>query len=98
MLIQKTIKTRTIFCCDNLDVMRGMDDKSVDLIYLDPPFNKGRHFHAPIGRGVEGGFKDIWDERDTKDEWHGQIAEKHPKLYLYLSGAEAVGQNPANII
>ena len=30
---------RTIFEGDNLDVMRGMNDGCVDLIYLDPPFN-----------------------------------------------------------
>jgi predicted methyltransferase len=23
---------------DNYDILRGMDDESVDLIYLDPPF------------------------------------------------------------
>jgi site-specific DNA-methyltransferase (adenine-specific) len=27
---------------DNLDVLRGMPDESVDLIYVDPPFNTGR--------------------------------------------------------
>ena len=25
---------------DNLDIMRGMNPESVDLIYLDPPFDK----------------------------------------------------------
>ena len=33
---------RTIFTGDNLDVMRGMNSESVDLIYLDPPFNSNR--------------------------------------------------------
>ena len=31
---------RTIFTGDNLDIMRGMNGESVDLIYLDPPFNQ----------------------------------------------------------
>lgn len=53
-LIQGNIPTRTIFCRDNLDVMHGMDSESVDLIYLDPPFNKGRYFHTPIGGTAEG--------------------------------------------
>jgi 16S rRNA G966 N2-methylase RsmD len=30
---------KTIFIGDNLHVMRGMNSDSVDLIYLDPPFN-----------------------------------------------------------
>ena len=32
-----TYDNRTIFTGDNLDVLRGMDPKSVDLAYLDPP-------------------------------------------------------------
>ena len=36
------IPNRTIFEGDNLDVMRGMNDACVDLIYLDPPFNSNR--------------------------------------------------------
>lgn len=96
MLYQKTVKPRTIFCRDNLEIMRGMDDESIDLIYLDPPFNKGKNFHAPIGTNAQGAsFKDIWDEADTKEEWHGLIAENHPKLYEYLAGVESVGSRSA---
>ncbi|MYE88893.1 hypothetical protein F4X33_07870, partial [Candidatus Poribacteria bacterium] len=43
---------RTIFEGDNLDVMRGMNDGCVDLIYLDPPFNSNRDYAAPIGSDV----------------------------------------------
>ena len=31
---------RTMWTGDNLDIMRGMNSESVDLIYLDPPFDK----------------------------------------------------------
>ena len=27
---------------DNLDVLRGLSSESVDLVYIDPPFNTGR--------------------------------------------------------
>ena len=40
---------RTIFEGDNLDVLRGMNAASVDLVYLDPPFNSNRTYSAPIG-------------------------------------------------
>ena len=33
---------RTIFIRDNLEVLRTFADKSVDLIYLDPPFNSNK--------------------------------------------------------
>lgn len=40
---------QTIWTGDNLDIMRGMNAESVDLIYLDPPFNSNRDYAAPIG-------------------------------------------------
>jgi len=55
------IKNRTIFTGDNLDILRGMDSQSIDLIYLDPPFNSNRHYEAPIGSEAAGAeFKDAW--------------------------------------
>ena len=39
---------------DNLDIMRGMNSESVDLIYLDPPFNSNRTYSAPIGSQAAG--------------------------------------------
>ena len=40
-------QNRTLFIADNLDIMRGMDDETVDLIYLDPPFNTKKNYKAP---------------------------------------------------
>ncbi len=42
-------KNRTMWTGDNLDIMRGMNSDTVDLIYLDPPFNSNRTYSAPIG-------------------------------------------------
>ena len=53
------VKNRTLFTGDNLDVMRGMNSDSVDLIYLDPPFNSNKSDEAPIGSVAAGAaFKD----------------------------------------
>ena len=46
------VPNRTIFEGDNLDVMRGMNDGCVDLIYLDPPFNSNAEYAAPVGSEV----------------------------------------------
>ena len=35
-------KNRTLWTGDNLDILRGMNSESVDLIYLDPPFNSNQ--------------------------------------------------------
>ena len=44
----------TLFTGDNLYVMNGMNSESVDLIYLDPPFNSKRTYSAPVGSKAAG--------------------------------------------
>ena len=61
-------KDKTIFIGDNLHIMRGMNSDSVDLIYLDPPFNSNRNYAAPIGSQAAGAaFKDTWTLSDIDD-------------------------------
>ena len=31
-----------MYCADGVEVARGLADASVDLVYLDPPFNTGK--------------------------------------------------------
>ena len=88
------IKNRTIFCKDNLDVLQGINSESVDLIYLDPPFNKNKTFTAPIGSSAEGAsFKDYFREEDIKDEWIETIKEDHIELYNFLNGVKSISNN-----
>ena len=88
------IKNRTIFCKDNLDVLQGINSKSVDLIYLDPPFNKNKTFTAPIGSSAEGAsFKDYFREEDVKDEWVETIKEDHIELYNFLNGVKSISNS-----
>ena len=79
---------------DNLDIMRGMNSESVELIYLDPPFNSNRNYAAPIGSEAAGAaFKDTWTLDDVDLAWHGEIAEQHPALYAIIGAArEAHGK------
>ncbi len=68
--------------------MRGMNSESVDLIYLDPPFNSNKNYAAPIGSEAAGAaFKDTWTLDDVDLAWHGQIAEQHPALYSIIDAA-----------
>ena len=86
------IKPGTIFTHDNLPILRGMDGDSVDLIYLDPPFNSKRDYAAPIGSKAAGAhFKDTWTLSDTDDAWWGEIADEHPALYKVIDAAGAAG-------
>ena len=73
---------------DNLEIMRGMNSESVDLIYLDPPFNSNRNYSAPIGsRAAGAAFKDTWTLSDVDNAWHGEIAERDPALYAVVDAA-----------
>jgi len=38
--------TRVIYCGDNLDQLRKLPEKCVDLIYIDPPFNSNRNYEV----------------------------------------------------
>ena len=63
---------RTIWTADNLDVLRGLNSETIDLIYLDPPFNSNRSFEAPIGSKAAGAaFKDAWTLSDLDTAWMG---------------------------
>ena len=42
------VENRTIFEGDNLDILRGLDSETIDLIYLDPPFNSKRTYEASM--------------------------------------------------
>ena len=71
------------------DVMRGMNDACVDLIYLDPPFNSNRDYAAPIGSEAAGAaFKDTWDLTDVDEAWHNEIAETDPALYKVIDASQ----------
>ena len=79
---------RTIFEGDNLDILRGMNAASVDLVYLDPPFNSNRTYSAPIGSAAAGAaFKDTWTLSDLDVAWLGLIADREPALYRVIEAA-----------
>ena len=79
---------KTVFTGDNLHIMRGMNSESVDLIYLDPPFNSKKDYAAPIGSQAAGAeFSDTWTLRDVDAEWINLIEDKHPALHRVLLAA-----------
>lgn len=51
-MAENTIANRTLFIADNLDVLRGMNSGTIDLIYLDPPFNSGKEWSARVGSRI----------------------------------------------
>jgi DNA modification methylase len=50
---------------DNLEILKGMDADSVDLVYLDPPFFSNRNYEVIWG--------DVGEVRSFQDRWAGGI-------------------------
>ena len=71
--------------------MRGINSDSIDLIYLDPPFNKKKKFAAPIGSSADGAeFSDIFRREDVKDEWLQTIKEDQDAIYALLNAVKTI--------
>ena len=82
------IHPKTIFTGDNLPILRGMNTNSVDLIYLDPPFNSNANYAAPIGSQAAGAaFRDTWTLDDVDAAWLDLIEAKHPQLNRVIHAA-----------
>ena len=85
---QPNWENQTIWTGDNLDIMRGMNSESVDLIYLDPPFNSNANYAAPIGSKAAGAeFKDTWNLTDIDIAWLDLIEAKHSQLNRVIQAA-----------
>ena len=84
-------KNRTVWTGDNLPIMRGLNSESVDLIYLDPPFNSNRDYAAPIGSEAAGAaFKDTWTLDDVDRLWLLLLRDKDPTLFHVIETARLV--------
>ena len=73
---------------DNLHVLRAMNSDSVDLIYLDPPFNSNQDYSAPIGSKAAGtAFKDAWTLSDVDLLEHNRLKVENETLYALTYAA-----------
>ena len=82
---------RTLFHSDNLPILQGMNSETVDLIATDPPFNKGRDFHAtPDSLSAGARFQDRWSwERDVHETWTDAIKDDYPAVWSVIDFARA---------
>ncbi len=55
---------------DNLDVLPHIADQSVDLVYLDPPFNSNRSYNVIFGRNARAGDGAAAQIQAFDDTWH----------------------------
>lgn len=90
--IDSLISNRAIFLADNLDILKNIKNNFVDLIYLDPPFNKKRSFNGSKNKMLEGAsFKDIWSEDDTTESDIKKIKKHYINTYKYINSLNYIG-------
>jgi site-specific DNA-methyltransferase (adenine-specific) len=73
--------TNTLYYGDNLGVLREhIASESVDLVYLDPPFNSNANynvlFKAPDGSNAQSqieAFTDTWEWGETAEDAYWQV-------------------------
>ncbi len=77
-----SFKTNTLYFGDNLGWMEKWSDESVDLIYLDPPFNSNADYNMIFGTGAQvKAYDDTWfwgetavQDRDNARSLGGTLA------------------------
>ena len=84
--MQPNFENRTLFHGDNLDFLRSINSGTIDLIATDPPFNKGRDFHATPDSLADGAsFQDRWRwDDDVHPEWIDQMQDDWPGVWAVV--------------
>lgn len=82
----KPITENTLFYGDNLPILREyISDESIDLVYLDPPFNSNRTYNVLFKQesGAESeaqiaAFEDTWHWNQAAEDTYRQLATEAP--------------------
>src|SRR3972149_3731504 len=99
----KPITDNTLFYGDNLPILREhIPDESVDLIYLDPPFNSSRSYNVLFKdeSGAESdaqitAFEDTWHWGADAERTYHEVIQNAPTNVAVMLGAlrEFIGEN-----
>lgn len=83
---------RTLYHGDNLPFLRGINSGTIHLIATDPPFNKGRDFHAtPDSLAAGARFEDRWSwDRDVHQDWVDAIQDDWPAVWEVIDAANSL--------
>ena len=90
-------QNRSLYQMDNLAVLRGINSGTIDLIATDPPFNKGRDFHAtPASLAAGASFQDRWSWKDdVQTEWVDAIEDGWPETHALIEAVRLVDESMA---
>ena len=59
----------------------GLNSESLAFVYANRPFNNNKNYEAPIGwNAADAAFQDSWTLSDVNHAWHGEIADRKPRV------------------
>ncbi|MCH9780501.1 MAG: site-specific DNA-methyltransferase [Alphaproteobacteria bacterium] len=89
--MQEAMQSNMLVCADNLAFLPRLAAESVDLAYLDPPFNTGRHFVGRKGSlAADAVFHDTPAHFAVDPKVAAHLAENFAALTAWLKGMAAV--------
>ena len=81
MVDRSNVPDRTLFIGDNLEVLRGINSESVDLIYLNPPRNMGKIQKAPVKTRAYGvSYDDTWAAERVSPDLLAEMEVLNPEV------------------
>src|SRR5688500_19769311 len=91
----KPIDKNMLFYGDNLPILREyIPDESIDLVYLDPPFNSNRNYNVLFkdekGKDSESqitAFEDTWHWNDATAQAYHELITNAPAHVGQMIGA-----------
>ena len=90
----QALPSRAIYTDDNLPILRGINSETVDLIYLDPPFNTGRGFPFPGGgKKRKMAFTDTWKWSDEHDHHRYMLGMECPEAVAVVDTARLINSD-----
>ena len=91
----QVVDPNRLYFGDCLDVLReDLADASVDLIYLDPPFNSKRLYNAFIGDAQWVAFNDTWQWYEAVDDFHAVASQTGPLADTMEGLRRILGEGP----
>jgi len=71
---------------DNLTFMQDMADESVDLIYLDPPFNSKKVYNVIVANGQAKAFDDTWSWDSSDMRLYERLVKRGNSISKWTEG------------
>jgi len=78
-------RSRSLYYGDNLSTLKVIPTESIDLIYLDPPYNSKRIYNCSFGGNAQAkAFDDNWQWDHDQDKWMDEVKSRSKELWGYL--------------